>query len=126
MTQQDSPNLPQYLANALQAIVPEAKILRYLLSLDHPKGKSKAKFFLSFGFTTAQWDVFADALRDHAIDNPLVEINREAEFGVRYVVEGTLITPDRRNPKVCVVWYKEKDDTTELPRLVTAYPADKS
>ena len=37
------------------AYVPEAKIVKYLLNLEHVRGgKDKAVFFMRFGFTIAQ------------------------------------------------------------------------
>jgi hypothetical protein len=36
----------------------------YLLSALHPGGRAKARFFRQFGFTAADWNVLADALRE--------------------------------------------------------------
>jgi hypothetical protein len=55
------------LPNASRAVVPEAKITRYLLSETHPAGRSKARFFTAHGFSPAQWEVLATALPDHAM-----------------------------------------------------------
>ncbi|WP_409565804.1 DUF6883 domain-containing protein [Methylobacterium sp. J-077] len=38
------------------------KIVGYLLDPAHPKGGSKAKFLLHFGFSAAQPDILAEAL----------------------------------------------------------------
>jgi hypothetical protein len=43
------------LPNYQQAIVADSKIVNYLLSEDHPKGKDKAVFFILFGFTIESW-----------------------------------------------------------------------
>jgi hypothetical protein len=47
------------LPNHENAVVPEAKIIKYLLSLDSENGKAKARFFLAFGFTIEEWEVIA-------------------------------------------------------------------
>jgi hypothetical protein len=47
---------------------------------------------------------------------------KESEYGMRYVIEGLLCTPDGRNPVVRTVWIL--DDEAKVPRLVTAYPID--
>ena len=62
------------LPNVERAIVARRKITEYLLSTEHPNGKSKASFFLGFGFTSAQWTVMADALKLHALTNELTKV----------------------------------------------------
>ena len=39
-----------------------------------------------------------------------------------YVVEGTLPTPDGRNPRVRAIWFIREGE--HRPRLVTAYPVE--
>lgn len=107
------------LPNHEQATVPEAKIVRYLLDLTHPVGRSKARFFLSFGFTQENWQEMAAALKAHAATHEVAS-TEESDDGTRYVVEGEMSTPDKRNPGVRAVWYIEKEQ--EIPRFITAYP----
>ena len=107
------------LPNADQAVVPEAKITRYLLDLTSPKGKSKAVFFRAFGFTIGQWQIMADALRQHAAVHQVTLIEAD-EHGTRYVIDGALTTPDGRNPQVRAVWIVREGETE--PGFVSAYP----
>ena len=107
------------LPNHKKAIVPSEKIVDYLLSFTHKDGRAKAEFFTRFGFTTESWEVFAAALKAHLIENDVLKIET-SPFGMRYIVEGELETPDGRNPKVRVVWFIEID--SDSPRLVTAFP----
>jgi hypothetical protein len=109
------------LPNYEQAIVSQKKITKYLLSLTHPDGKSKAKFFLRFGFTENDWETMAIALINHATHHELAKIE-ESPFGMRYVVEGILITPDGRNPEVRSIWFIATGDN--VPKLVSAYPLE--
>jgi hypothetical protein len=109
------PRLP----NLERAAVPERKVVAYLLSESHPDGRGKARFFVGHGFTVADWQELADALRLHAVRNPVVE-TVETAFGVRYVVEGILQAPDGRKPIVRAVWFIIREG--EAPSLVTAYP----
>lgn len=106
-----------YLENAY---VPEAKIVNYLLNLEHKQGgKDKAGFFMRFGFTMERWDVLAQALLAHAAAYEVV--NTSARFDVTtYAIDGALDTPDQRRPLVRSVWALEQG--SEAPRLVTAYP----
>jgi hypothetical protein len=108
------------LPNGDRAVVPPAKITRYLLDLNSEQGKSKATFFLAFGFTIERWEVMVTALRQHAIVCD-VTTTRQTERGIHYVVEGALQTPDGRNPQVRTVWKIERGEL--VPGFVTAYPA---
>lgn len=110
------------LPNYEYAVVPEAKIVRYLLDLSHPVGRSKAIFFLRFGFTLDKWEIMAQAFIAHISDHDLtgVEIT---EDGQRYIVDGILHTPDGRNPFVRSIWFLETG--TAVPRFVTSYPVKK-
>lgn len=108
------------LPNADQAIVPERKITAYLLSLTHPDGRSKAAFFVRFGFTAAAWDVLAHSLQLHAVTGEVMSV-QQTPYGTSYVVEGELQTPDRRDPLVRAVWFVRRGES--IPQLVTAYKA---
>ena len=74
------------------AVVDEGKIVDYLLSTQHPAGRSKARFFAQFGFERECWKVFADALKTHARTNPVALI-AATQFGVKYTVDGPLEAP---------------------------------
>lgn len=108
------------LPNLERAVVAEPKIVRYLLDLSSENGAPKARFFLAFGFTIESWEVMAQALKKHAADNDVANVEPRPPFGLHYVVEGTLMTPDGRNPAVRVIW--SIDDGEEIPRLISAYP----
>jgi hypothetical protein len=102
-----------------QAVIPQPKLTAYLLSPFHQRGKAKAAFFARLGYTAAAWEVLADSLRRHALENEVATIE-ETTYGVRYTVEGPLQAPDGRTPLVRVVWFVDSNGTA--PRLATAYP----
>lgn len=108
--------------NAADALVAEEKITAYLLLLSHVEGGSKANFFLRFGFLPEHWEVLASALQIHALNHDVVA-TRETLYGTRHTVEGAIITPDGRNPKVRVGWFIRSGES--VPRLATAVPARK-
>lgn len=108
-----------YLPNVRHAEVAESKIVDYLLSATHPEGRDKANFFLRFGFSPDHWEEFADALKRHAATHE-VKSNVETGYGVCYLVDGAIETPDGRNPQISAVW--QIDWGTVIPRFVTAYP----
>ncbi len=107
------------LPRAEAATVDERKITNYLLSVEHPYGRFKARFFTSFGFRLDAWEDLRDALLRHARDNEVVAYEVTA-FGTKYVVDGPLNAPDGRVPQVRTVWFVEADD--DRPRFVTVYP----
>jgi hypothetical protein len=99
--------------------VSEAKIVRYLLSTTHRAGKSKAIFFMEFGFDPQRWEELAIALKEHAVDNDIAQEEKTA-FGTRYVIEGLLKAPDGRQLNVRTAWFI--DDDGDAPRFITAHP----
>ena len=107
------------LPNAFAAVVPRAKITHYLLSSAHRTRRSKAEFFTRFGFSIERWEELAAALVQHANEHDIAQVEA-SPFGVRYVIEGLLRSPDRRNPRIRAIWFVETGE--DRPRFVTAYP----
>ena len=107
------------LPNAHQAVVVWEKIARYLLSHSSPRGKSKAGFFVRFGFSADNWQDFVNALKLQGANGEVVDITDTA-YGLRYEVNGIIETPDGRNPRIKTVW--QVDAGTDSPRLITALP----
>ena len=90
-----------------------------LLLTEHPFGRFKAQFFMKFGFRLDAWMEMQAPLLRHVRENRVVDCE-VTEFGTKYVVEGPLVSPDRRNPGVRTVWVIEMGE--KRPRFVTAYP----
>jgi len=109
------------LPDAELARVDRRKITAYLLNPAHRYGASKARFLEAFGFQVERWEVFARALREHALRYEVAR-SQESEFGLRYDVDGPLEAPDGRWPRVRVVW--QRDWLAPAPRLITAYPLE--
>ena len=94
------------------------KAAGYLLDLRHPDGRSKARFFLAFGFSPSEPQLLMDALAALAQQDLLLPPMPD-EHGMVYVIAGAIKTPDGRDCNVKSVWIVQG----ELPpRLVTAYP----
>lgn len=102
-----------------EAVIPEKKIVDYLLSLTHESGRDKAVFFSHFGFVPEAWERLAHALRQHAAQHQVARIEASL-FGERYVIEGEIDTPSGRKPKVRAVWFLKTNE--RIPHFVTAYP----
>lgn len=102
-----------------KAFVGRAKTRDYLLAPKHAKGKSKAKFFLNAGFDGERWEQMERALIAHAQAHPVARVSRGA-FGVKYTIDGELVTPSGKRARVRTVWMIP--DTTLQLRFVTSYP----
>lgn len=98
--------------------VAAAKIERYLLDLTSANGASKARFFIAFGFDPSRPDELAEALRQHAVAQVIVDVWTDTR-GQRWNVVGPVDAPDGRRPVILSGWVK---DSAAPPRLVTAFP----
>ena len=107
------------LPNVDRAIVSRVKIVDYLLNPLHPEGAGKATFFGSLGFTTDNWQLLAEALKNVASQSE-VAFSVESAHGQKYIIEGEIDTPSGRRSFVRTVWIIDIDNSA--PRLVTAYP----
>ena len=111
--------MPLRLPNAHLARIDREKITAYLLSSVNPRGRAKAGFFLSFGFSVAHWEELAAALRRQAASHAVARV-LETAYGPRYHVDGEIETPDGRHPLVRTVW--QIDLGGDYPRFITAHP----
>ena len=105
------------LPNSDSVQIDKVKITKYLLSSINEEGK--AGFFTRFGFSVAEWDLLATALRQHVTNHNVTQVIQNIH-GTKYVIEGILMTPDGRNPSVRSVWLIEMGK--QAARLITAYP----
>lgn len=104
------------------AIIRKTKLAEYLLSLEHEKGKSKAKFFRGIGFTETNIKEFEQALLKIGKSNEVVEVDREKlEYVVKYVIFGLINSPNGKQYKVKTVWAIESG--SKIPHLTTALPS---
>jgi hypothetical protein len=107
------------LPNARRAVVEQSKVVDYLLNGAHPDNGGKAAFFLALGFSLAQGQTLAEALRKLAEDAKGAE-RLESPHGVKYIVDGEIGMPGGKRALVRTIWVVEKG--AHVPRLVTAYP----
>jgi hypothetical protein len=108
------------LPNCHFAIVEQEKTVDYLLNPSHPDNGGKALFFAALGFSRSGW-ALADAFLNLARESE-VAISIESSHGIKYIVDGVLITPSGKSPTVRTIWIVDKGG--ENPRLVTAYPRE--
>lgn len=97
----------------------EAKIKSYLLNLEHPNGKSKAKFFLEYlGIEQEDWRYLADQICGGMETAVLYRVSNNP-YGVTH---GAYIEINGRNGRTALIetgWIIEGDKSASF---VTAYP----
>ena len=109
------------LPNKSRAQVPLEKVTDYLLSETHAVGKSKARYFRWYGFSAKTANDLAQGLLKIAQNTP-VDSSERSPYGTKFIVDGELETPNGVMIQVRTIWIIEND--TEIPRFVTAYPAE--
>ena len=107
------------LQNHERVVITREKVVNYLLSDTHRDGRYKAVFFRRFGFAVEEWEQLASALREHAVQHDIIRVE-VSSYGQRYVIEGSIRSPDGRNPFIRSIWFIEAGE--DRPRFVTAYP----
>ena len=104
---------------AEHAICDPAKVRDYLLSLEHPRGRSKARFLKSLGFTRHEWPLLQAALLLLGREGE-AEFGATSIFGQKYVVRGTIRGPAGRTAEIVTVWILRTGE--KQPRFITAHP----
>ncbi|WP_373526470.1 DUF6883 domain-containing protein [Nostoc sp.] len=69
---------------------------------------------------TASLPEIFDKCPIYTTTSPINTCNSLTIFGTRYAVEGTLVSPDGRNPVIRSAWFMETGET--IPKFVTSYP----
>lgn len=103
-------------------LIDRRKLTQYLLDLNHPRGGSKAKFFVKHGFAPDDPQALADALLRHPTASGAALTIVEDEGDTVMLFEGAILTPSRTAPLIRSVW---QIDPLGDAQFVTAYPIRK-
>jgi hypothetical protein len=107
------------LPNCEKAIIFMKKLMNYLLSDTHEVGKSKAKFFYSIRFNKRNVNLFKKELSRLTCEEE-VKDTIHSDYGVKYIIDGTIVAPYMEKANLRTVWVIEKGEG--VPRFITAYP----
>lgn len=107
------------LPNKDKAYVPLSKLLDYLMSETHPIGKSKSKYLRSVEFNEMNIGLLKQGLINIA-QSENVKKTISSQYGVKYIIDGSIPTPIGISIKIRTVWIIDKEQNQ--PRFVTAYP----
>lgn len=108
--------------SAKDAVIPEEKIRRYLLSLAHPEGRGKAHYLLGLGYHAGNWKRLAEDLRTQHVTRP-AEAGRLSPYGQKYEILGQLTGPNGVTGWVRTIWIVRHGE--QNPRLVTLIPEER-
>ena len=111
------PRMPR----AYRAEIEPRKVRDYLLDEDHDEGGTKALFFAGYGFRRQHWEILAQALLEHARENPAY-LSQVIDDQEKWLVEGAIRAPNGAWPLVRSVWALKN---TGKPRLLSAYRISK-
>jgi hypothetical protein len=101
-----------------RAVVDLAKLRDYCLSLDHPRGRHKARVFAAaLGFTSEHAEELAASLLA-AADTEEATATDQDEYGQRYVVDFSLMGPGGQ-AQVRSSWIVRTGE--DFPRLTSCY-----
>lgn len=109
-----------WLLNRDKAFIPEQKFQNYLLSMTHPVGKSKAKFFSNLGFNKTNVDQLENKFLRIAQEEEVLT-TKNTSYGTKYIIEGSLNYSQSSVIMIRTVWITEIGNQEQ--RFVTAYPA---
>lgn len=105
--------------------ISDDKILKYLLNLDHPQGRSKARFLINRGFSFQNPHQLREALQRHPLTATLVQQIPHPD-GEKLTYKCVVAAPDGTQPCLTTVWIKSLSGSAgggiTSQRLVTAYP----
>ncbi len=106
------------LPNADRAVVEIEKLRDYCLNPVHPRGRHKARVFLSScGMTDEHVEDLQDALLN-ATRNLETELGEEDDYGQRYVIDLEVTGPTGTAP-VRSAWIVRHEE--DFPRFVSCY-----
>ncbi len=109
------------LPNAERAEIDAEKLRGYLLSLTHPVGRFKARFFAALGYSADDWRTLEADLRIQHLSQD-AEPGTATPHGQPYTIRAILKGPNGESASVVSVWFVRP--STEEAHFVTAYPGD--
>ncbi len=107
-----------YLPNAENAVIPEEKILGYVLNAEHYDGKNKARVFESvFGINLNNANILVDKIKNAVLENEII-FEIETSFGKKYSLDFEM-EYNSISAKVRTGWIIENGSND--PRLTSCY-----
>ncbi|MDO8365304.1 MAG: hypothetical protein Q7T20_00815 [Saprospiraceae bacterium] len=98
-------------------IIAREKLTNYLLQWRTVSDKSR--YLAKAGYTSENWETLQQDIIEQILPHD-AEWQEEDEYGVFYVINGTLVGPNGKSLFVKTIWIKEH--FTQKTRFVTLFP----
>jgi len=108
--------------SAKDAVIPPEKLSRYILSLTHPDGRTKAQYLARLGYSEADGPRLEADLREQHLSCEALP-GKLSPYGQKYEILGSLTGPSGASAWVRTVWIVRTGESR--PRLVTLVPEGK-
>jgi hypothetical protein len=105
--------------NADRAVIAPEKLRGYLLNPLHRRGGAKARLLMSLGYRAEDCGRLEQDLRTQHLTREVTAVTH-TEYGVRFEIIATIVTPSGAHCDFCSVW--QIDEGADVPRLITLYP----
>jgi hypothetical protein len=107
------------LPRAREAFIPSSKLRDYVLCLDHPLGRHKARVFRSaLGVSADNWEHLRDQIKQGVVSASVSNVQIKS-YGVLYEVPILIQGLNGASHEVITAWIVEGPNP--IPRLTTAY-----
>jgi hypothetical protein len=110
------------LRNIKTTVIEREKLVDYLLSPFHSKGRGKAEFFHTLGYDQFSWRSLERDIR--ALGSRDLVYVEDTSYGSKYVADGEIVGPNGRTAWVRTVWIVYFG--TDVLKFLTAYPQGKA
>jgi hypothetical protein len=107
------------LPNAEMAVIEQAKLVDYVLNVEHVYGGAKARLLQSLGYTVDEWPQLESDIRAQFLPCD-VAFTKDTPWGMRYEIVAPLAGPVGKAVVFRSIW--QIDRGTDAPRLITMYP----
>lgn len=102
---------------SLILIIPDAKIINYLL-VYQPRD-DKSEYLANYGYTQDNWQILKQDIINATQQSENIEIT-ETQWGWRLKIKIQCYSINKRLIKVITIW--QKDEDSDYARFVTLYP----
>jgi hypothetical protein len=89
--------------SAEDAVIEPSKLRDYLLSDEHPDGRSKARYLAQLGYERQSWSRLAEDLRRQILTLDARQLG-ESRWGSKYEILGLLRGPNGRAAGIRSIW----------------------
>ena len=104
------------------AVIAAEKLIDYILSSNHPEGRSKAAYLSQMGYNQGNWQVLEQDLRKQHLSCDAKE-GSLSPYGKKYEILAPLTGPNGKTMWIRSIWIVRHGEN--MARLITIIPEEK-